>query len=43
MELQRHRALAKISDLLLFGEETDLAKAICLKLEQCFLYDLKSI
>ena len=43
MELRRHWALAKLSDLLLFGEETDLGQAICLKLEQCFFYDLKSI
>ena len=43
MELQRHWAMAKLSDLLLFREETDLRQAICLKMEQCFLYDLKSI
>ena len=43
MELQRHWGLAKLSDLLLFGEETDLGQAICLKMEQHFLFDLKSI
>ena len=35
--------MAKSSDLLLFGEEMDLRQAICLKMEQCFLYDLKYI
>ena len=43
MESQERWALAKLSDLLPSGKETDFGQEICLKMEQCFLYDLKSI
>ena len=43
MEPQGRWVLDKLSDLLPFGKETDFGQEICLKMEQCFLYDLKSI